>query len=263
MAIENNIWQTYECLQDELPDYAQFGISTWKHHNPNWKHNYMSGQDRENFFKEEFGGEVYETYMNLPMGVMKAGLWRFGILYIYGGVYADMDTICTTPIENWLYQNYDMILDIEKDTPWLATQTIAAKAGHPLLKIAIDLCVERMKDFKPSNHMVHFYTDVAMFTDSLYRELGVEPYKKHINEWAPELLEMPFLKDNKVHIFHGEDAKRLLKKDVLHLYWGDGSVSSLGGHGVSDDQEKGWIAWKKDPKVNDPDNHTKLANWDE
>jgi hypothetical protein len=69
-------------------------------------------------------------------------------------------------------------------------------------------------------------------------ELGVEPYQKHINEWAPELMEMPFLKDNKVYIFHGSNAKRLLDRDVVHLYWGD-------------DREEGWIAWKKDPRVND------------
>jgi hypothetical protein len=86
--------------------------------------------------------------------------------------------------------------------------------------------------------MVHYYTDVQMFTDALYKELGVEPYAKHINEWAPELMEMAFLKENKVKILHGEEARRLLDKDVVHLYWGD-------------DREAGWIAWKKDPRVNE------------
>jgi hypothetical protein len=37
---------------------------------------------------------------------------------------------------------------------------------------------------------------------------------------------------------HGEEARRLLDKDVVHLYWGD-------------DREAGWIAWKKDPRVNE------------
>ena len=49
---------------------------------------------------------------------------------------------------------------------------------------------------------------------------------------------MDFLKENKVKILHGEEARRLLDKDVVHLYWGD-------------DREAGWIAWKKDPRVNE------------
>jgi len=236
--IEKNIWQTYETSFDALPDYAKKGIGTWTAQNPDWTHGYMSGADREQFFRLNFSKEVYDTYMNLPLGVMKAGLWRFAILYIFGGVYADMDTHCKTPIDNWLNQDYDMVLDIERDTPWLATQTIAAKAGHPLLKATIDLCVERVGDgIVQHNHMVHYYTDVQMFTDAMYKSLGVQPYEKHINDWAPELIEMPFLKDNKVYIFHRENAKRLLDRDVVHLYWGD-------------DREEGWIAWKKDPMVN-------------
>lgn len=236
--IEKNIWQTYETLYDALPNYAKASIGTWTSQNPEYKHGYMSGPDREEFFKNNFDQKIADVYSNLPLGVMKAGLWRFAILYIYGGIYADMDTHCKAPVDTWMNQDYDMILDIERDTPWLATQTIAAKAGHPLLKAAIDLCVERVGEgIIQHNHMVHYYTDVQMFTDALYRELGVEPYQKHINEWAPELLETPYLKENKVHIFHGENAKRLLDRDVVHLYWGD-------------DREEGWIAWKKDPMVN-------------
>jgi len=239
MSIEKKIWQTYETSYEDLPDYAKSSIGTWTANNPDWEHGYMSGPDRERFFKENFDEDVYNTYVNLPLGVMKAGLWRFAILYIHGGVYADMDTHCKAPISNWLPEDCDALLDIERDTPWLATQVIAAKSGSKVLKAAIDLCIERCSDgIIQHNHMVHYYTDVQMFTDALYKELGVEPYAKHINEWAPELMEMEFLKENKVKILHGEEARRLLDQDVVHLYWGD-------------DREAGWIAWKKDPRVNE------------
>jgi len=239
MSIEKTIWQTYETTYEELPQYAKESIGTWKHMNPDWDHGYMSGSDREQFFRVNFPENVYNTYMNLPLGVMKAGLWRFAILYIYGGVYADMDTHCKSPISSWLSDENDVLLDIERDTPWLATQVIAAKAGSPIMKAAIDLCVERCSDgIIKHNHMVHYYTDVQMFTDALYKELGVEPYQKHLNDWAPELMEMDWLKNNNAKILNGAEARRLLDKDVVHLYWGD-------------DREAGWIAWKKDPMVNE------------
>jgi hypothetical protein len=239
MSIEKTIWQTYETSYEDLPQYAKESIETWKHMNPDWNHGYMSGPDREEFFKLNFPENVYNTYVNLPLGVMKAGLWRFAILYINGGVYADMDTHCKAPISTWLSDENDALLDIERDTPWLATQVIAAKAGSPIMKAAIDLAVERCADgIVKHNHMVHYYTDVQMFTDAIYKELGVEPYQKHLNDWAPELMEMDWLKNNNVKILNGPEARRLLDVDVVHLYWGD-------------DREAGWIAWKKDPMVNE------------
>jgi hypothetical protein len=178
-------------------------------------------QIEKNFLKIIFSEEIYQTYLNLPLGVMKAGLWRFAILYINGGIYADMDTHCEAPISNWLNEEYDLVLDIEGDTPWYATQVIAAKKGHPFLLDAINLCVERARDgIITHNHMVHYYTDVQMFTDSLFKSLNVEPYLKPLKEWAAELNELPLAKENKMFTFGGEDARRLLDRDVKHLYWG-------------------------------------------
>jgi hypothetical protein len=238
-VIERNIWQTYETPIEDLPDYAVFCIKSWKTKNREWKHNYMSGQQREDFVRDEYGGDIYEAYMRMPMGVMKAGIWRFLILYRYGGIYADLDTECVQKIRNWLPNDYEMVVDIEGDTPWYATQVIAAKSGHPFLKDAIDLCVERMKlnDWTIPN-MVHHYTDVAMFTDSLMNSLKLPPHEGDLRIKALEYNETKKAKEHKFFTFAGEDARCLLDKHVRHLYWGDV------------DRKEGYIAWKADPIVN-------------
>ena len=237
--IERIIWQTYETPLEELPRYGVEGIGTWKHQNPEWEHRYMSGEERENFFKSEFDSKVYDTYMRMPLGVMKAGMWRFGILYIYGGVYADLDTHCQVPISRWLDDQYDLVLDIEGDTPWWATQVIASRSGHPFIKNALDLCIERAKDGLINNtHMVHYYTDVQMFTDSLFQSLQVTPYQGELKEMVLQYNQSDIAKQNKMFTFGGNDARRLLDRDVKHLYWGD------------DRNNDGYIAWKKDPIVN-------------
>lgn len=233
--IQKTIWQTYESPISELPSQAQKGIGTWKHLNPDWTHGYMSGQDREDFFRTEFGGEVFETYMKYPLGVMKAGLWRFGILYIYGGVYADLDTECVSSIETWLDPQYDMVVDLEGDTPWYATQVIAASKGHKFLEDAINMAVERARDgIVEQQHMVHYYTDVTMFTDSLFKSMNIENgYNGDLRQRTLEFNELPAAKEHKFFSFGGSDARRLLDRDVKHLYWGDGRVDN-------------YVAWKKD-----------------
>ena len=37
--------------------------------------------------------EIKDAYDSLPIRVMKADLWRYCILYKYGGIYADSDTV--------------------------------------------------------------------------------------------------------------------------------------------------------------------------
>jgi hypothetical protein len=233
--ISKTIWQTYETPINELPLLAQQSLETWKSLNPNWSHGYMSGQDREDFFRTEFGGEVFETYMKYPLGVMKAGLWRFAILYVYGGVYADLDTECVSPIESWLDPQYDMVLDLEGNTPWYATQVIASAKGHRFLEDAINMAVERARNgIVEQQHMVHYYTDVAMFTDSLFKSMNIENgYDGDLKQRTLEFNELPIAKGNKFFSFGGNDARRLLDKDVRHLYWGDGRLEN-------------YVAWKKD-----------------
>lgn len=41
-----------------------------------------------------FNPVVYKAFLRCPMAVMKADLWRYCIIYYYGGIYADYDTIC-------------------------------------------------------------------------------------------------------------------------------------------------------------------------
>lgn len=233
--ISKTIWQTYETPIDQLPLNAQESIGTWKHLNPDWTHGYMSGQDREDFFRTEFGGEVFDTYMKYPLGVMKAGLWRFAILYVHGGIYADLDTECVNPISTWFRPEYDMILDIERDTPWYATQVIAASRGHKFLEDAINMAVERARDgIVEQQHMVHYYTDVTMFTDSLFKSMNIsDGYSGKLSERTLEFNELPIAKEHKFFSFGGDDSRRLLDRDVRHLYWGDGRIEN-------------YVAWKKD-----------------
>lgn len=54
--------------------------------------------------KENFSPEIYSAYNRLPLGVMKADLWRYCIIYKYGSIYADIDTVSLT-------NNLDFLVD--------------------------------------------------------------------------------------------------------------------------------------------------------
>ena len=134
------IWQTYETDFDLLPKEAKDFSLSWQNKNPQWKYIYMNSEERNNFVLNEFGNNWYKLFKNIELGIVKANIWRCMIIYIYGGLYCDLDTICHYPIESWIKEEYDMTLckDHQDDINNFAIYAFAAKPNHPALKNIID-----------------------------------------------------------------------------------------------------------------------------
>ena len=104
------IWQTQEPEFKDLLPFQKRVIDTWINLNPGWEHRYIDAKQREQEVKE-YNNTLYQAYI-LASGVNQADIWRIIVTYKYGGVYADMDSICTLSLDNVLkkhYNNEDMI----------------------------------------------------------------------------------------------------------------------------------------------------------
>lgn len=104
------IWQTQEAKFEDLLPFQKRIIDTWINLNPGWEHKYTDAKQREQDVKE-YNDTLHQAYM-LASGVNQADIWRIIVTYRYGGVYADMDSICTLSLDNVLkkhYNNEDMI----------------------------------------------------------------------------------------------------------------------------------------------------------
>lgn len=109
------IWQTYETdFKDIIPE-AKKCINTWIKNNPHWEYRYMSAKDRDDFVFKYFDKEWYELFINCNLNIVKANIWRCMVLYIYGGVYADLDSICNKPVESWIKNEYSMTVAKDDD----------------------------------------------------------------------------------------------------------------------------------------------------
>lgn len=86
------IWQTHESNYKDLPDLYKTNSQTWKDGFPDWEYRYCSAEDRRNFIKEFFPEYLY-IYDHIKYGIYKADFWRYLIVYQFGGLYADMDSI--------------------------------------------------------------------------------------------------------------------------------------------------------------------------
>ena len=99
------IWQTHENKYEDLLPFQKNVTNTWKNLNPGWEYNYVSAEERSKEV-QEYDDFLYECYKQCS-GINQAEIWRVVVLYKYGGFYADMDSVCTMPLDSVISQNYN------------------------------------------------------------------------------------------------------------------------------------------------------------
>jgi len=201
-----NIFQTHKSY-----DYINSKTKTleamhsWMKYSYKFNYQFYTNEMCEEFIKNNFDDNVYQAYMKLPenVPVMKADLWRYCIIYIYGGIYADSDTICLMDPSVILNDNALFICTPENDVH-LCQWIFAAPAKSPILKSIIDLAVERILETQTikGEHIIHHLTGPGVFTD------GIENYLKKNNKITFE--------DKKKYFRYPDSILRIFNHEIFH-----------------------------------------------
>lgn len=138
--------------------------------NKEYNYNFFDDIQCDNFIYKFFP-EMKDAYDKLPLRVMKADLWRYCIIYKYGGIYADADTVL---LKNpcFLINNKYLTVVPENNTHF-CQWVFSGSANSPVLKSVINLLVERIRSTKEikGEHIVHYLTGPGVFTDGILNYL--------------------------------------------------------------------------------------------
>lgn len=97
--VPKTIWQTMKT--NKVPIFMKSYADSWIDLNPEYEYRFCDDDDIFDFLKAEFP-EYIDGYNKLKYGASKADLWRYLIMYKYGGVYSDIDCKCIKPLQNWI-----------------------------------------------------------------------------------------------------------------------------------------------------------------
>ena len=142
------IHQTWNDEEDNLSEFFVGLINKWKLSNPDFEHRYYSESDRLSFIKENFEEKVYRAYCRIIPGAYKADLWRYCILYNYGGFYVDIDTLAIGSLKPLLEKDSHLITLIDfnrnvlEGNHNLANGFIGVTSGSEIMLRCIDNIVE-------------------------------------------------------------------------------------------------------------------------
>ena len=94
MAIPKIIHQVWEGRTEPcMPTRLQILARTWREQNPDWEYHLWNGEEMDELVEKHFP-EYLSMYRSFPYNVQRWDTIRYMILYVYGGVYTDLDTEC-------------------------------------------------------------------------------------------------------------------------------------------------------------------------
>ena len=84
---------------------------TWKHHHPSWHYRLWDEAKIVQMMEKHFS-DFLETFNSLDAVIKKIDFSRYFIMFLYGGVYVDMDFEAFRPIDPLVFSRHR--LDIEE-----------------------------------------------------------------------------------------------------------------------------------------------------
>jgi mannosyltransferase OCH1-like enzyme len=167
MAIPKIIWQTYKTDYDSIPIKAKTYAIKWQILNPSYEYNYFTDEDIYKFIEEYYGQEMLELAKSFKVPVMLSDLWRILVIYQFGGIYADIDTEPTDPLDNWLDLSKNFVVAIENGLHYVQW-AFMAEPKSPIVKSILDTVLERCKEIDyTKKEFIHYYTGPNVFTEGI------------------------------------------------------------------------------------------------
>jgi hypothetical protein len=91
------LFQTWQTQQ--LPPHMASCVRDLISANPEFKYQFYDDERCRTFIQSHFPEDVLHAYDTFIPGAYKADLWRYCILYIYGGIYLDIKYRCVPPFK--------------------------------------------------------------------------------------------------------------------------------------------------------------------
>ncbi|KAJ3065520.1 membrane-bound alpha-1,6- mannosyltransferase Initiation-specific, partial [Rhizoclosmatium hyalinum] len=121
-------------------------FKSWESQNKGHQHLIFDVEDRDRLVRGTFSKVVEETYYKLPVA-SRPLFARFLLLYVFGGIYADMDTSCHTMFDMWLegMKGVDVVVGLENEDR-ISSHVVGAMPGHRFIAKVIEGIVQLLHD---------------------------------------------------------------------------------------------------------------------
>ena len=134
--IPRAIMQTFS--SNSVPRGMYNAAMSWIDRNPDYSYHFYSDERCREFISSHFDADVLAAFDKVKTGAFKADLWRYCALFVSGGVYTDLDTVCAGPLNRLIRENERFISVFAGAVRGgIFNAFICSVPGHPFMERAI------------------------------------------------------------------------------------------------------------------------------
>ena len=161
MPIPKIIHQTFPARRD-MPEFLVENARKLQAMNPGWQYRLYEDADCARFIRDNYDVATERLFKAIHphYGAARADFFRYLLLYRLGGVYLDIKSGCSVPLDSILKENDEFLLSHWRHpqdgyhpafgvTAELQQWHIMASAGHPLLAAVIAQVSENLRQYDP------------------------------------------------------------------------------------------------------------------
>jgi mannosyltransferase OCH1-like enzyme len=200
-AVPRIIHQTF--YERTLPPQLQANVDSLRALNPDWEYRFYDDADIAAFIRENYPAAVWESFERIDprYGAARADLFRYLLLYKVGGVYLDIKSAATRPLDTVIRPDDRFLLskwnrEHEEYAVWgkhyeirhlpggeYQQWHIVCAPGHPFLKAVIETVLSNIDLYDPylhetGKHGVLRLTGPVPYTLAIHRIAAQHPYRE-------------------------------------------------------------------------------------
>jgi len=230
-----NIWQTDK--SKVLSMRAIETQQTWISSNPEFSCFLYDDADIESYIQQKWTPDFLDFFHALPIGAMRADLWRYLILATEGGVYSDIDSICIQPIREWPLKGrtsgpHVLLIDLDANQSQFCQWTFASTAHHPAMHY---VCKYVLKQWQKKGILLNSDSTINVL-DTTGPSIFSSAIKSYINE-RPDAAAFKILEK---YVKDKDYRKRLNRLGIF--FTRKGFFSGIGAKNLF------WGSWQKEAK---------------
>lgn len=140
--IPKKIYQSWKTKQ--LPEKMAKIVQRTQEMNPEYEYELWDDNDCRKFLLDNFGQNYANAFDVLIPGAFKCDFWRYAVMYLYGGVYMDMDMTPEVPFREILRDSdefvsiVDLKIMLRPKCP-IYQAFIACRPKHPIMLYSLEI----------------------------------------------------------------------------------------------------------------------------
>ena len=187
--------------------------------NPDYEFRYYNDTDSEKIILYQFGPGGLNAYKNVIPGAFRADIFRFCVIYLFGGIYSDLAQEFLVPLNEFIdHENDDLILSQCFFYPLIEVNFFAAKPNHSYI---YDVLQQQMQNIKSRKYPLYLLKDspVLGITGPRVAYDVFKRYKKKDINFENHIRLVPNSK-KLIKSFMNFSKQKLMfnKKDVISYY---------------------------------------------